>query len=428
MQYDDVLQKIHSFKRFGSRLGLERMEKLLELLGEPQNNLKIIHVAGTNGKGSVCRNIYSILQAQGYKTGLYTSPFLERFTERIEYNNKEISEAQLINSSMNVFEKVEEMIAEGFDSPTEFEIVTAIAFDFYNKQDTDYLVLEVGLGGRGDATNVIRNPLVSVITTIGFDHTEYLGNTLSQIACEKAGIIKENCPVVTSVKEPEALKMIRDVCEAQNCILTIVPFNEISNLECSLDAYIFDYYFNKEFKHVQTGMLGRHQVENAATAITVIQLLRERGLLISDDAVYEGIRKAKQAGRFEIISEKPMIIIDGAHNLQGIEALTDTVQTLLKDKKILLCVGLLKDKDVEGIIHALLPLADRFIATEPDSERKMEAKGLKDIIEQNNKKCHAVPDIYEACKYAAEQSDGFDVILFTGSLYMIGKVRSYFRI
>lgn len=427
MNYEDVLDKIHSFGRFGSRLGLERMMKLLKLLGNPQDQMKTIHVAGTNGKGSVSRNIYTILQTQGYKTGLYTSPFLERFTERIEFNGYEITKEDLVQCAITVFKKAEEMISQGSDSPTEFEIVTAIAFIYFKKMKMDYLVLEVGLGGRGDATNVIHHPIVSVITTISLEHTEYLGDSLSQIAFEKSGIIKNRCPVVTSVTKPEALEVIKEICNERQCPLTQVPINCITKIESSFEKFAFDFLLNDAvYPHIEIGMLGMHQIENAATAITVIDEMRRQGIPVDNKSIYNGLRNAKQNGRFEIVSRQPLVIIDGAHNLEGIRALKNTISQLFANKKILLCIGLMKDKKVHEIVEILAPYVQEVITTEPENDRKMSACELSGLIGKHKVPSHPIPDIVQACEYAMTRSSDFDAIIFTGSLYLIGKVRGEF--
>ncbi len=428
MNDKDIINKIHSFGWLGSRLGLERMNKLLELLGNPQRHMKVIHVTGTNGKGSVCRFIYSILQKQGYNVGLYTSPFLERFTERIEYNGMEISKNDLVQCALPVFEAADHMVSRGFDSPTEFEIVTAIAFNYYKKKEMDYLVLEVGLGGRGDATNIIEQPIVSVITTISLEHTQYLGDSLSKIAFEKAGIIKHGCPAVTSVRKYEALKIIEKTSIEKKCLLSKVPLHQISNIRSSLRGYAFDFTYGANlYPNLETSMIGRHQIENAATAVTTAEVLKKQGVHIDKRAMYEGIKVAKQNGRFEVISQNPFIIIDGAHNTEGITALRDTLSQLFEDEKILLCIGMMKDKNISEIIDTIMPSVQEIIVTEPENDRKMDAYQLCEMIQKHKKTCIPIPDIIQACEKALKRSPDFDVILFTGSLYLIGKVRGYIR-
>lgn len=424
---NNVIDRIHSFKRFGSKLGLDRMKVLLNKLGNPHKNIKTIHVAGTNGKGSVCRFIYTILQSQGYKVGLYTSPYLERFTERIEFDGCEITDQDLSYYASDVFKAADEMVKENLGSPTEFEIVTAIAFNYYKSQAIDFLILEVGLGGRGDATNVVDQPMASVITTIDFDHMEYLGDTLEKIAFEKAGIIKNNCPVVSSAQNQEALKVIRNISSNKNSPLTLVPLEDIQNVKYSLEGSTFDFITEDTiYKDLAIGMLGKHQIENAATAIILIKKLEDQGIDIKDEAVFSGLKEATQKGRFEIISENPLVIIDGAHNLQGMRAFKATVIQLFKDKKILLCLGLLKDKNVNEIVNLLADFTNEVIIAEPENDRKLITKELKKLLEAHNIICHEIADPQKASQYAMERSPEFDAIFFTGSLYLIGRVRSFF--
>lgn len=425
---DNVIDKIHSFKRFGSQLGLDRMSALLDKLGNPHKNMKTIHVAGTNGKGSVCRFVYSILQSQGYKVGLYTSPYLERFTERIEFDGREITNQDLSYYALDVFKAADEMVKENMGSPTEFEIVTAIAFNYYQSRAVDFLILEVGLGGQGDATNVVDQPMASVITTIDFDHMEYLGDTLVKIAYEKAGIIKNNCPVVSSVQNKEALQVIENISSNKNSPLTLVPLTDIQNIKYSLEGSTFDFKIeDRIYKNLTISMLGKHQIENAATAITLIRKLRERGIDIKDEAIFLGLKKAKQKGRLEMISENPLIIIDGAHNLQGMRAFKSTVTQLFKDKKILLCLGLLKDKNIKEIVDLLADFTDEVIIAEPENDRKLKTKELKELLKGHDIICHEIADPEKASQYALKRSPEFDAIFFTGSLYLIGRVRSFFN-
>lgn len=425
---EGVLEKIHRFNKFGSRLGLERMRKLMTLLGNPQDDMKVIHVAGTNGKGSVSRYIYSVLQESGYKAGLYTSPYLQKFTERIEFDGRLISMEALTEIADIVFEKAEHMITEGFESPTEFEIVTAMAFLYFSKVDMDYLVLEVGLGGRGDSTNIIKSSLVSIITSVSFDHTEQLGDTLEKIAYEKAGIVKENGNVVSAVKDTRAAAAIRNVCAERKACLLEMPHGKINNVKTGIDQYEFDFeILGKLYKNVKISMIGMHQVENAACALSAIQVLRQKHyILLSDEAVYRGMLKARQTGRFEILSQRPAIIIDGAHNEDGLKALRQTVLKHFGGKRRILVAGFLKDKKIENLAEHISAIADEIIATEPDSERKLDSCMLCNMLRSHGLSCVDMPDCIEAAKCACEMADADDVIIFAGSLYLIGKIRSFF--
>ena len=427
-----AIEKIHKFERFGMILGLERMDSLLKLLGNPQDDLKIIHVAGTNGKGSICRYIYSVLQAGGYKTGLYTSPFLEVFNERIELDGKYISNEDLAVYTDRVLKCVETMTQRGEQSPTEFEVVTAIAFLYFKEKGCDYAIMEVGLGGSGDSTNVCKAPLISVIASISYDHTDRLGNTLAEIAGEKAGIIKEGCPVVTSAEAPEALEVIERKAEELGCMYfetQHVPYTVKSQ---DLDGSVFDVNIQGvTYENLEISMLGEHQIKNAICALAALSIMEERGdVSLHRDDIYKGFRAAKHIGRLEVMSapgEVPAVIIDGAHNPDGAAALRKAIKKYLPDKKILMVTGMLADKDTESILKEFTAITDFFISTEPENPRKMDAESLKAEIEAMGADCESFPDCREAVQAAAERGKNFDAVLYAGSLYMIGAIRGLLR-
>ena len=423
-----AIEKIHEFERFGSILGLERMTGLLEILGNPHEDLKVIHVAGTNGKGSTCRYMYSVLQEAGYKTGLYTSPFLEKFNERIELDGEMISDEDLAYYTDVVLKAVKTMTDRGLQSPTEFEVVTAIAFVYYKEKQCDYVILEVGLGGTGDSTNVCSKPLVSVIASVSMDHMDRLGNTIEMIAAEKAGIIKKGCPVVTSVKDAKALAVIEEKARELGCKFIATNNLNVTITKESLAGSVFD---APKFDGVTISMNGRHQVENACLALTTLNLLRIEGKIkLFDSDIYNGLKKAKQPGRFEVMSEideKPVIIIDGAHNEDGAKALAETMINLCQGKKTLMVTGMLKDKDVSAIIDSFMKITDDFVITEPDNPRKMDAVQLAELFMDRGAKCQVKSNPEEACSIALSKKDEYDVIVFAGSLYLIGKIRSILR-
>lgn len=427
-----AIEKIHKFERFGMILGLERMNSLLKLLGNPQDDLKIIHVAGTNGKGSICRYIYSVLQAGGYKTGLYTSPFLEVFNERIELDGKYISNEDLAVYTDRVLKCVETMTQRGEQSPTEFEVVTAIAFLYFKEKGCDYAIMEVGLGGSGDSTNVCKAPLISVIASISYDHTDRLGNTLAEIAGEKAGIIKEGCPVVTSAEAPEALEVIERKAEELGCMYfetRHVPYTVKSQ---DLGGSVFDVNIQGvTYENLEISMLGEHQIKNAICALAALSIMEERGdVSLHRDDIYKGFKAAKQIGRLEVMSAQekvPVVIIDGAHNPDGAASLRKAMKEYMPDKKILMVTGMLADKDTESILREFTAITDRFIATEPENPRKLDSESLKDKIEAMGASCESIPDCREAVKAAAERGKDFDAVLYAGSLYMIGAIRGLLR-
>ena len=427
-----AIEKIHEFERFGSILGLERMTNLLELLGNPQDGLKVIHVAGTNGKGSTCRYMYSILQEAGYKTGLYTSPFLEKFNERIEFNGDMISDEDLSVYTDRVLAEVKNMTDKGLESPTEFEVVTAIAFLYFKEKACDYVILEVGLGGSGDSTNVCKKPLVTAITSVSFDHMDRLGNTIEEIAREKAGIIKDGCPIVTSCQDEAALGVIRTVAEEHGCQYIQTKDVEISISKEGLSGYQFDTRLLEEYYgKLEISMTGRHQIDNAVCALTVLKVLEQQdNIKINDEDLYNGLKKARQYGRFEVMTdldEKPVIIIDGAHNIDGATALRKSMDVLCKDKKVLMAIGMLADKDVNGIIGEFTKITKDFVITEPDNPRKLTADKLAALLEKEGCTCHVAPMAEDACVQVEEIKDQYDVVLFAGSLYLIGKIRSILK-
>lgn len=426
MTYLEALERIHDFGRFGSKLGLSRMSKLMSLLDDPQDQVKVIHVAGTNGKGSVCRYIYSILLTGGYKVGLYTSPYLERFTERMELDGYEILETEVAFYAQKVLEKVDFMVTEGFESPTEFEVITAMAFCYYADNKADFLVLEVGLGGTGDSTNIMKSPEVSIITSISYDHMEYLGESLEEIASEKAGIIKTEVPVVVFVRDESAKTVIRAAALAKNSNWYDATTYPVSNLRESLRETIFDVMIEKKlYSNIKISMIGLHQVDNAVCALAAIQILQsKKTITLNDQQVYNGIVKARQTGRLEILSVNPYIIIDGAHNEAGAAALAKVIKTHFEGKRILLILGMLKDKKINRILEELLGLTDDIVASEPDNPRKLEAEKLVEFIRARGKNCLVMPDIRDAVSYATRHKENFDLVIFAGSLYLIGKVRS----
>lgn len=429
---EGAIGKIHEFEKFGSILGLERMTGLLEILGNPQDELSLIHVAGTNGKGSTCRYIYSVLRECGYKVGLYTSPFLEIFNERIELDGEYISDEDLAKYTDRVLEAVKEMTAEGKQSPTEFEVITAIAFLYFKEKGSDYVILEVGLGGRGDSTNVCKKPLISVITSISYDHTDRLGDTLAEIASEKAGIIKDGSPVVTSAEAEEALAVIERTAAEHGSL-----YFETRNLPCRITEETFGgcrfdlTVQGVTFENLEISMLGEHQVKNAAAAVAALCILEENGdVSVPDEALRSGLKKARQNGRFELMSkqdEKPLLIIDGAHNPDGALMLKKAMQLFCGGKRILMVTGMLADKDTEHILGEFTDITNEFMVTEPKNPRRMSFDELGDRLEKLGGSVLYKGECTEAFDAAMKTKDEYDVILFAGSLYLIGEIRTLIR-
>lgn len=424
-----IIDRIHEFNRFGMVLGLDRMEELLRRLGNPQDDLKVIHVAGTNGKGSVSKYLEEGLAACGYKMGLYTSPYIETFNERIRYDGADISDEDLEYYGQKVVSAAEAMVADGLDSPTEFEVVTAIAFLYFAGRQADITILEVGLGGIGDSTNVVKSPLASVITSISYDHMAQLGSSLAEIAVNKAGIIKTGCPVIANVPQRDAAKIIArkayamgsrlyDISGIRAAVSDETPFSQKVSMEL----------YEKSYSDVEISMVGRHQAENLKTALATLEILRRSGAVKLDrEALYEGLKRARQPGRFEVISEDPLVIIDGAHNEAGAQALQETMAQHFAGKKILLVAGILADKEIDSIVKFLTKITDHIIVTEPDNPRKLAAEKLAGHVADFGVAAEAVSDVEAAVHRAKELADGYDVILFAGSLYLIGDVRRLWR-
>ena len=424
-----IIDRIHEFNRFGMVLGLDRMEELLRRLGNPQDDLKVIHVAGTNGKGSVSKYLEEGLSACGYKMGIYTSPYIETFNERIRYDGADISDEDLEYYGQKVVSAAEAMVADGLDSPTEFEVVTAIAFLYFADRQADITILEVGLGGIGDSTNVVKSPLASVITSISYDHMAQLGSSLAEIAVNKAGIIKTGCPVIANVPQRDAAKIIArkayamgsrlyDISGIRAAVSDETPFSQKVSMEL----------YEKSYSDVEISMVGRHQAENLKTALATLEILRKSGAVKLDrEALYEGLKRARQPGRFEVISEDPLVIIDGAHNEAGAQALQETMAQHFAGKKILLVAGILADKEIDSIVKFLTKITDHIIVTEPDNPRKLAAEKLAEHVAEFGAAAEVVSDVEAAVHRAKELADGYDVILFAGSLYLIGDVRRLWR-
>ncbi len=426
MNYNESLEYIANSHKFGIRLGLDNMYKLLELLGNPQDKLNIIHVAGTNGKGSTCSFISSILKESGYKVGLYTSPYLETFTERIRINGENIPREDVARIVTIISEKIEQMVAEGHDYPTEFEIVTTMAFYYYCEQNADFVILEVGLGGRYDATNIIKKSDISVITPISLDHVKILGDTISKIAYEKGGIIKENGKCVVYDQSEEAKDVIKQICIEKNAKYIEVKFDEINIKKSDINSQIFDYSSDdNEYKNLEINLIGEHQIKNSILAInTINQLSKIKGLNIKEEALRAGLLNTRWPGRIEKILDKPLFIIDGAHNKDGAASLAKTLANNFKYKKATLLIGMLEDKDIDSVLEILMPYFDKVVTTTPNNPRAINSDELKGKISKYTKNVISKENIKDALQYVLDNSEKDDVIISAGSLYMIGEVRT----
>lgn len=419
MTYGEAMEYISGIARFGSHLGLQNVRTLMQYLGNPQDRLKIVHVGGTNGKGSTVSFLSHILMRSGYKTGIYTSPYIERFTERIRIGDEEIGEDDLGRLTESVRDATEEMLRDGYGQPTEFEIVCAIAFLYFTEQECDICVVEVGLGGRLDATNVIPCPLLAVITTISYDHMEYLGNTLGQIAFEKAGIIKRGGDVLLYPQEKEAGEVFLQVSrEREACLHHAAMPERILSADLSGTVFLLN---GREYR---IRMLGLNQTKNASMAVHAAVLLQKKGYSISEDDIREGLWDTTWPGRFELRRKDPCVILDGAHNLEGMQVLAENLRLYFGDKKIRLIIGILKDKEYGKMLDVILPKADCAYAVCPPSDRALPAGELAGEIRKRS----AIPTVIEpdpakAYDEAVGKSSREDVVVACGSLYYLGILR-----
>ena len=433
-----AVDKFHEFDRFGSVLGLESVNELLSRLGNPHEGMRYIHVAGTNGKGSVSKFLESGLAGCGYKVGLYTSPYIEKFNERIQFDGEMITDEELEEYGGQALAKAAEMVEDGLTSPTEFEVVMATAFLFFKAKNPDIVVLEAGMGGIGDATNVITRPLASVFTSVSFDHMHVLGNTLEEIAADKAGIIKPGCPVISNVEQHGPAAVIARTAYEKGCRLY-----DVSKIRFSIDwqtpftQQVSMELWQTDYSEVIIPMIGKHQAENLKTALATIEVLRKAGeFRIERSQLYAGLKEAVQPGRFEVIREEnPVIVIDGAHNDAGAKAAAETMKAVFPDQKILIVFGMVEKKETEKVAGHFLEVTEDFIITQPTYEgRAMGAEELARIISETAEKQGRAFNLIscetkaaDSVSKAAQIWDKYDVVLFTGSLYLIGEIRSILK-
>lgn len=413
----------HSLLTFGIRPGLDRIKILLERLGNPEKSLRFIHVAGTNGKGTVCSFLASVLTTAGYKTGLYTSPYIVDFRERIRVNGEMISETDLDNVTETVKNQIDALREENVII-TEFEAVTVAAFLHYKNAGCDFVVLETGLGGRFDATNVIERPLMSIITSISLDHIKILGDSLSEIAYEKCGIIKNNCPVVTcSTQSTDALKVISEQCKVHNSELHIANF-----AECRLvDESILGSNILFGTRQIKVPFPGEHQRENCIVALTAVDILKKEGIAIPENAIRKGIEKTKNPARCEIVSTTPFVIFDGCHNEGSAKALASVIEKHLKNKKITALMGMMEDKDISRVLSLLCPYFDSMITVTPSNPRAMNSAKLADLSKKFCNNVQSYENEVDGLKSAVNSLDNDSVLIVCGSLYLCSDLYKYFR-
>lgn len=417
--YTRSLSYIHSLLKFGTRPGLERVSALLDELGRPQDKLKFVHVAGTNGKGSFCTMMSEILKSAGYKTGLFTSPYVFDFRERIQINGEMISEEELCEITAEV-KAAAEKIAERDLQPTEFEFITAVALKYFADKNCDVVVLEVGLGGRLDSTNIIKTPLLSAIMSISLDHMAVLGDTVEEIAGEKSGIIKENgVTVCFSRQDEKAEKIIRKTAEEKGNVYIKSSPEDIKILNCDLSGTKAVYKDMEIF----IPLIGEHQVYNAQTAVDAALALNDGDLSISLENIIDGISKARIPARTELFGKNPLTILDGAHNREGVEALLLNLNKFLKGRKLTVIMGMMEDKEYEFAADEISKLAKTFTGVLPSNPRAVSPKVLAEIAEKNCSDVFICENPAEAYKKIYEKAQKDDIILVCGSLYLAGDVR-----
>ena len=412
----------HGLLRFGVQPGLDRIRALCRLLGDPQNALSFVHVAGTNGKGSVCTELASVLQRAGYKTGLYTSPYVIDFRERIRCDGEMISPEDLADVTVSVKDAVEALNGEGV-YPTEFEAITAAAFLYFKARRCDVVVLETGLGGRFDATNVIVNAAVCAVTSISLDHTAVLGDTIEKIAAEKAGIIKPGVPVVTTPSQPPAaLNVLRETARERGAAFLL---SESEDAFAVVRETLTGAIVRLNGRSLRIPFPGRHQLQNTAIVLAVIGALRERGWTIPDEAVGDGIARSFIPARTELFCEDPPVLLDGSHNEGSTAALSAVLKNIFYDKKVLTVMGMMADKDRKAVFSNLLSCFTKVICVTPSNPRALPADMLAREIRSAGVPAEAIDDPVAGVEAALEALPAYDALVVCGSLYLAGDVRPY---
>lgn len=416
MTYEEALEYIHGISWTFCKPGLERIGELCERLGNPERELKFIHVAGTNGKGSTASMLSSILTEAGYKVGLYTSPYIYRFNERMRVAGEDIPDDTLAS----ITEYVRPIADSMTDKPTEFELITAIAFEYFKREGCDVVVLEAGLGGRLDSTNIITTPLLSIITGIALDHTAFLGDTVEKIAFEKAGIIKSGVPVLYGGEDMSAQAVIAAVADERGSDFYTTDYSRLTVRAAESFGTVFDY---KERKSLEIRLLGSYQPRNASLVTDAVDILRSRGLNISEDALRRGLLAARWRARFEVLQKNPTVIFDGAHNPQGIDAAVDSIKQYFGDERVVIVTGVLKDKDYDYIASRLAGVARCVFTLTPDNQRALSAEEYARVILSHGAPATACGSIAEALRLgiAAAKDEGTAVCCL-GSLYTYSDV------
>lgn len=420
MNIEEVIALVNTNRGNGKKENLNRMRLLMNKLGNPQDQLKFIHIAGTNGKGTTASFIASILSETNIRTGLFTSPHLEVINERIQINQENITDASFIQCTERVAPYVQAVEAELSETLYSFEILTAVAFVYFAEKNCDLVVLETGIGGRLDSTNVISTPEVAVVTSIGLDHMSMLGNTVEDIAKEKAGIIKPKGSVVMFHSEGSIKKVFESKAAQEDASLLMINLEDIKLISSSIKGQTFQY---KTFQNLEIQMIGEHQLSNAALAIEATQTLQRKGYDLSDQAIKTGLKKAIWAGRMEVLLEEPMVIVDGAHNEQGVTQLSKNLRSLFPGRKVTFIIGMMKDKAYMEMIDQISDLADHFLTISPDPWRGFDAKEVASELISRGFQAQSLEEPAEISQYIYNQAEKDEIIIVFGSLYLVGDLR-----
>lgn len=421
MKYQEAIDYIQSLNSYGIVPGLDSIRELCARMGNPQDSLKFIHIAGTNGKGSVLAYISTILKKAGYKVGRYISPTIFHYNERIQIGERPITKANVCEGVELIQGICNQMLTEGLKHPTPFEVETALAFWYFHKMQCDIVVLEAGMGGKEDATNLITTTEAAVLTSIGMDHMQFLGKTLTAVTNQKAGIIKKECSVVSLIQEPEALKVIEDTATQMQAHLTIVEADRAKKVRYGIEKQRFNY---DGYEDLEITLAGKHQITNAILAIETVKLLNS-GFPVTESALRKGLRETKWKGRFSVIGKKPLFIVDGAHNEDAAAKLAESIEYYFTNKRIIYIMGILNDKDYEKIIELTQSYAEHIITiTPPDNPRAMQAYELAQKIAKVHSRVTAVDSLEEAVEMSYLLAEKDDVILAFGSLSYLGKLIS----
>lgn len=417
MNYEEAMNFIQNTNKFGSVLGLDNIRELLERLGNPQDQLRVVHIAGTNGKGSTLAFLAGIFRESGYRAGRYVSPASFSYEERFRINEENISKKDLCFYMEKIKNVAEEMVKDGLSHPTMFEIETALSFLYFLDKKVDVVLLETGMGGRLDATNVVKKPIATVIASIGMDHMQFLGDTLEKIASEKAGIIKEGCPVISYDNTKEVNEVIKNKAKQMHAKVTFVNSARIRVLQESLNGESFSYRSSdgRWYEKIEIPLLGRHQINNAALALETLNVIKNY-YCISDFQTEDGMRKTIWRGRIEILEREPMVICDGAHNPDGAKSLLSFLQNNFTNQRLIYIMGVLSDKDYEQMVQILAPAADKIYTVAPDNPRALSSRELCNCISKYHQNVEERQRLAECLSEVRQKAEKDDVIIICGTL------------